>query len=305
MLNERAFRSVATLLGEDQQKRLSLLKRLSEEEWLAIIADANDSFVCPTLYAEAARRNWIHLVPHDVRSYLAELHQLNAIRNERIREQLFECLECLNANMIVPLLLKGAASFAEAQDLGARILRDIDLLVREEDRERALHALAGLGYRAWTLQPAGKHAVGVFDRAGDPAALDIHHEIIAEPHLIPAASFWRACEGVDFGRARAFVPTRAHRLLHIVMHEMVHNEAYIFGSVSLRGLHDFNRLMSEMPSNEWPAIRRHLAERRAIPLFAAMSYANERLLGSKQPHISTRGLAPRVFYARFTLVRRG
>ena len=301
----RAFRSVATLLGVDQQKRLSLLNSLAEEQWLAIIAEANNSFLGPTLYAEATRRQWIHLVPDDVRNYLAELHRLNVARNECIREQLLECLECFNANMIVPLLLKGAASLPDAQDLGARIIRDIDLLVREEDRERALQALTGLGYRIWTLEPAGKHAVGAFARPGDPAALDIHHEIIAESHLVPAASFWRACGRVDFGRAQAFVPTRAHRLLHIVMHEMVHNDAYICGSVSLRALHDFNCLMPEVPDNEWPAIDRHLTESRAISPFAAMAYANERLLGSRQPPIPIRGLAPRMFYARSALRRYG
>jgi hypothetical protein len=298
------FRVVATLLGKNQEKRLALLESLTDEQWLAAIAEANEHLVGPTLYAEALERQWLHLVPGDVQRYLAEQHRPNVIRNRRIREQLVECLECLNAASIVPLLLKGAAAAPNAQDLGARIVGDIDLLIPKDELERAAHELRGLGYRPWTLERTGRHAFGVLERPGDPAALDLHREIMEPPHLLPASSFWSDCTRVQFGRGQAFVPSRRQQLLHVAMHEMVHHGAYSRGFVGLRALHDFSRAASDLPDG-WPALWDDLARRSAIAPFTAMAYVAERLLETPLPAIVRRGAAPRVFHLRAALRRAG
>lgn len=300
----QAFRAVATLLGANDRKRLALLNSLTEERWLATIAAANDHLVGPTLYAEAAERQWLHLMPDDVRHCLGEQHRLNVARNRRIREQLVECLECLNAAGLVPLLLKGAASMPDARDPGARVMRDIDLLIPKEDAERAAHALNRLGYRAWTLEFAGQHAFGILSRPGDPAALDLHIETMELSHVLPASSVWNDCRRVQIGRGHAFVPSRRHRFLHMVMHAMVHDEAYIRGFVGLRALHDFDRAASDL-SDEWPDVRRDLARRGAIPPFNAMAFASMRLLGTRLPPMGIGRAASRIFYARAALRRHG
>jgi hypothetical protein len=296
----RAFRTVASLLGEDQRKRLAALRSLTTPEWPAVIAAANDHLLGPTLYAEAAKKHWIQLLPEDVRDYLALQYRFNASRNGRIRSQLIECISCLNAAGIPCLLLKGAPSLTEGQDLGARIIRDVDLLIPRRYLKQAARELIGLGYHRWTGRPSGRHAFGVLARDGEPAALDLHMEIIEQRHLAPTEAFWGNCRRTEFAGVHAFVPSPERQLLHVAMHEMVHNEGYIFGCICLRALHDFSRIASQLPGECWPALHEDLTRRKAIVPFAAMAYAAERLLGC---HLwaPAAGLASRVFYIRAAL----
>ena len=294
--------TLGALLGH-RPPGAEIIRRIDDRQWLSVLTAANRYHLGPALYAEAKRGGWLARLPADVGEYLADLHALNAMRNARIREQLIECLHALNGRSITPLLLKGAVSLFAGET--ARILHDIDLAMRREDLDTGMLEISRLGYRLWTRRPSGRHCAGVYVRAGDPAALDIHVRIIERNHLLPSEEVWSTAEPVAAGGVSALVPSAESRVLHVILHAMVHDQAYMQGTLPIRAIYDLQRLTVESSQVDWKSIRERLRSRRALCVLDAIGFAGERLFGLRLAGAPAGRHAARLFYFRGMLRHRG
>lgn len=104
-------------------------------------------------------------------------------------EQIREICNLLAANNIYPVLLKGAGNLMDDlyQDIGERIMGDIDILVKEEDYHRAAEIAMNFGYQVTESEyfyddvDILKH----YPRLGHPeryAALEIHRLPVEEKY---------------------------------------------------------------------------------------------------------------------------
>ena len=124
--------------------------------WDEIIELANKSFTIPSLAAAMGKLEKKVEIPEDVRTYLAAVHDRNTQRNSRLLHQLKEAVTCLNGADIKPVVMKGAAILLmqEQDEIGTRILTDLDILVRPADMPGAIEALRRIGYEVRLLAAA-------------------------------------------------------------------------------------------------------------------------------------------------------
>ncbi len=280
----RALHIVCEALRPDRSSGRSSLTGINEKAWQAAIALANDHFVTPMLYPALAQSQRLTELPVDVRDYLELLHGANAARNRRLRQQALELFDALSAAGVRTMLLKGGVSLfldSAAGQLG-RMIRDLDLLVPREAADKALAVLDGLGYGVIDRYPPGHNAFGELARAGDPAAVDLHFELIDVPHVLPAVDVWRRAGAATVQRTSFFVPSPTDRVLHNVLHAQIHHLAnYYLGTIELRQLHDLAALARRRGRDiDWTFIADHLERHRLQAPLYAYAFAAHRLLGS-------------------------
>ena len=125
------------------------LSLLSPESLNYLVGRSNQSMVSGSLWARLHTEEFADALNLDVREYLESFHELNRKRNTKFLNVLLETIGALNRVEIVPMPIKGAAHLLSElyADRGERYLSDLDLLIPEEEMDRAVAAIQALGYR--------------------------------------------------------------------------------------------------------------------------------------------------------------
>jgi hypothetical protein len=262
--------------------------RLSDEAWSEVLRLANLHLLGPALH----RR--MRVLPEGyaadgVTDYLAMLATANRKRNRALRRQGLELIETLNREGIEPLILKGGIFLFEPPcpllGRGGRMMRDIDLLVRPAEQEKALSVLEGLGYRAIARYPEGHHALGDFARQGDAGAIDLHTELVDPAYVIPARSVRWGAIPLHATGLRAWLPNPTDRLLHHIIHAQVHYLGdFHRAEIRLNQLFEFAALARRYGGAvDWPEIESRLGRFQLSDALHSYLITAERLFGLNWP----------------------
>ena len=216
------------------------------------------------------------LVPPDrpgrpgVQDLLARQLASHAQRRVVMARHLMEMVAVFNALGIRPILLKGARSLWEQQPAW-RYLRDIDLLVSDDEAAAAQQALIRIGYGpdpALPVRPDRHHLEPLY-REGFPGWIEIHRSggnRYAE-RLLPTSELFADSTVVsDDGLSVGLLSPVTH-LLHALVHHHVGHSGDARGTLSLKGLYEFAWAFHQLTDEQRPA----LAQRVAVhPRLAAM-----------------------------------
>ena len=139
-------------------------------DWNYTLESAKRLGTAPLLYRHLQTEELSPLVPKEVLKSLHKDYERQAMKNLRLYAQLTEILKAMNAQNIPVILLKG--SFLAKwvyEDIALRPMSDMDILVREGDKDTAKQALLDLGY----------HQEKTFNS-------DIHEEVLTpQRHMAP------------------------------------------------------------------------------------------------------------------------
>ena len=214
--------------------------------WPVVLIFANRGWLVPAIQIGLARSGALADVPVEVRKYLSFLHRQNHERNRRLRAQLIEATRALNAAGIEPILLKGAIHLftTTEEDLGARMISDLDLHVDPVERDRATAVLMGLNYR---LLDNGTELA----RSCDVGVIELHDRPNprSAPYLCDDLS--RFCCRFERSGAIVHIPSASARALHLIVHDMIKEADHWSFRIDLRHLHDLAGLASSDEGIDW------------------------------------------------------
>lgn len=188
------------------------------------------------------------LVPPDVpgrssaQQTLRRQLAVHAERREVMAHHLREMVAELNQQGIRPVLLKGARSLWEKQP-SWRYLRDVDLLIRDENAASAQEALQRLGYGPdpdLAKRPDRHHLEPLYKK-GFPGWVEIHRRggnRYAE-RLMPTSELFATSSFVEQDALFVGLLDPVTHLLHGVIHHHVGHSADARGTLSLKGLYEF------------------------------------------------------------------
>ena len=276
-----------------------------DRDWTSILALANAHLLTPALWSVLAASRHAATVPAEVRDYLQALHALNGERNAAIRRQSVELVGALNASGIIPVLLKGALTLFDGpyDDPAVRMMRDIDLLVPAASRRAAIAVLERLRYRLARGYGETHHAFGDFAREGDPAAVDLHTELVDPHYMLPAAEVWQRGTHLRLDGVALIAPSPTDRVLHNFLHAEIHHLGHYYrGEMQIAQLYELTRLARSFAAAiDWPFIERRLETHRLATSLQAYLLAAQRLFGLDWPISSSPGLPSRLHYVRCRL----
>lgn len=265
-------------------------------DWMRMIDLANRTLTTPALMEVVDRHP--DVVPQDAAQYVREIFQRNLVRNRRLASQLSEAICTLNTQGIAPVLMKGSAFLMQAcgDDLGRRLISDLDIIVSPDESRGALKCLVEAGYRIHHEMPDGAqrwHAdlrrpndVGMIDLQEEPPGPAFFYRSSGNPK--------QYCRFNVSGEASAYTPDPAFHALLLVIHDQFQDFDYWTGRIDLRHLLDLRDLARSRDGIDW-ALLASLAPgklaRNALETQLVMLHA---LLGIDVPLRMRDRLAPRL-----------
>jgi hypothetical protein len=118
-----------------------------ELSWPRFLAET-DEILKPYLHHACGTEAFRTLVPSEVQHALTDAHRSAAVRNLRWASEVRRIVEAFGSVQVPLILVKGAALQRTVYaDPSTRHLRDVDLVVRREDIDRAARLIAALGFR--------------------------------------------------------------------------------------------------------------------------------------------------------------
>jgi len=233
-------------LSDPQREMFHQLAQKGALDWTTFIVMASESLVAQLVLAAARTNGLADLLPADVVDYLDGMTILNRQRNRRIQSDINEVAAVFARIGVAPVLLKGAAHLMSGlyDDIGGRVMLDIDLLVPHESLQNCADALKQEGFRILADNgfPAHHHYPPL-GRSGDIASIELHVEALDAPHsrLLPSDEIFATSAPLR-DDSRLALPSFQSRLILAVAHAQLSNHAYLYGELGLRDLIDFAQL---------------------------------------------------------------
>lgn len=290
----RAFLVLARALrvdaddGEDVQFAAEL--QSGDLDWSCLLRLADREYATTTLAAALLRRRLLERLPDPVRGALQRRHVMGAAVNQRIRRQAEEAIAILNAAGCTPMVLKGGLHLFEApaEEIGARVLRDLDLVVPADRLDDCVDALRRSGY-----VPEGEHEDWTYHYR------PLHHPghlVPIELHVLPGEQRRFMSPEEAWGEAvplpvadlsmAALCPT--HRIAHNVFHSEVQDAGFALGEVWLRQLHDLAVVCRRYEGAiDWPALSTRMRQHGLERAFRARMHLASELLGAPSAGLAT------------------
>ena len=279
---------LSSCLAENAERGL-LAKRVASADWEAVVPIAARHLLLPALWKALSRKGLTSELEPSVREFLNEIYGLNASRNDRLKSQAVEIVDTLSHAGIASVLLKGAAFLFESapEDLGERMMLDLDLLVPEHKLLESISVLNNLGYEAIGDQKLAHHHPPLF-RQGKVATVEVHWHICEDATLLPTEQVFSEARMLDEGRSRVRIPSPTHRIIHNLFHAAVQDGEFVGGVISLKALYDLVRIAEAHPTLiDWETIDRLMRSHGFGRELEAHIYMANRLFGWRNPSCIT------------------
>ena len=156
-------------------------------DWDEVVRISTKHYVFPALYCNLKRASLLRYLPEDLVIHMENITKLNRERNKQIINQAKELNNLLLENNITPVFIKGTGNILEGlyEDIGERMIGDIDFIFSKEEYPYAIELLIKNGYSSIYKTeyhfPEFKHYPRLV-KEGQIAAVEIHKEIISEKY---------------------------------------------------------------------------------------------------------------------------
>jgi len=273
-------------------------------DWAAVAATAENYRLTPALW-EAVRG--VGGLEEDVAERLRTEYAANVVATSRASTQLRECIGAFNRLGIEPVVIKGAVGLLEGRTPApARVMADLDLLVRNGEIDRACVALRQLGYSVQPSPGVAAMFTCAATRPGLAAPVDLHRAlgVGASARALPVSVILRRTSGRQVDGLAYRVMEAADQLAHAVVHSEFNDKAHRTGSIALRQLHNFAVLYQQIGhSDAWPTAVSRLDCREMRKLVMGHAALERYLFGLALP-VPEPTLAARAHLARWHSNRR-
>lgn len=187
-----------------------------EADWNDVVQAASVHLVLPTLYCALRDKDMLAQVPEDFGAALEGFHDLNALRNARLRQQMQDLSSLMNGIGVTPVWLKGASNLLRPDWQGSpRIMFDLDFWVPDAGAHAAvLDCLGRAGYaipdQFRGASDAGHHHFLPRACPDSAAHIELHKNLVSvgtQPLLRDQDALarveWLAWNGKQIGRLAA------------------------------------------------------------------------------------------------------
>ncbi|MDA9247448.1 nucleotidyltransferase family protein [Flavobacteriaceae bacterium] len=177
-------KSLTISLEEKNRDEIELMLKTTDIDWYAVVKVSTAHYVFPAMYCNLKRVDFLKYLPADLVDYMKHITNLNRDRNQQIIGQAQELNSLLLANNIIPIFLKGTGNLLAGiyDDIGERMVGDIDFIFSKEDYPKAITVLREFGYseveKKEYYPPDEKKHYRRLQKENNIAAIEIHSELL-------------------------------------------------------------------------------------------------------------------------------
>ena len=246
-----------------EDNRESLRKQFQEKEiaWENVVKVSSQHLVTPALYWALSKKGLLDALPDDgLVHYLGIILALNRDRNQKILAQLHDIAMQLNQVDIEPLLMKGVASLITGiyEEVGIRMMTDIDLLVPYDKLMTSVAALENIGYKPLAGYRYAKyhHQYIPLVCEGTAASVELHPRIVRiGTQILPTEEVWHDAQPLLFRDTHVRLPSPPHRIQHNIIHTYMMDSNYSMATINLMQLYEFAMLRQSLEEQvDWQKV---------------------------------------------------
>ena len=171
-------------LEEKNRDEIEIILKTTDVDWDAVVKVSTAHYVFPAIYCNFKRVDFLKYLPADLVGYMKHITDLNRDRNRQIIQQAKDLNSLLLANNIRPIFLKGTGNLLAGiyDDIGERMVGDIDFIFSKEDYPKAITVLREFGYsevkkKNYYSPNEGKHYRRL-QKETNIAAIEIHSKLL-------------------------------------------------------------------------------------------------------------------------------
>jgi len=249
------FIATCLTISLEEINRQSIEKQLQSDtiDWDAVVKVSTAHYVFPALYCNLNRSGFLQYLPQELVSYMEHITNLNRERNQQIITQAKDLNTLLLANNITPIFLKGTGNLLADlyEDIGERMVGDIDFIFSKEDYPKAITVLrdnrySDVGKYEYHF-PAQKHYRRL-QKENNIAAVEIHQEILLEKYANEFNySFVEKDSQVING---VTVLSYANKLNLSIIANQINDSGYYYKTMTLRNAYDVFLLSKKTNAKE-------------------------------------------------------
>lgn len=205
-----------------------------------IIVVASNHLMIPALYMRLKKNGLLNLCDKEFTDYIKYIYNLNKSRNKDLLEELKELSMIYVKNKIDHVFLKGSAYLANEifEDIGERMIGDIDVLVAKSDYNKSIKLSKEFGYTTNTTfifdskhYPRMTHPKKLF-------ALEIHNKLLKENNkLLNPESFLNKKVKLE---SDIYIPNKNDKILHTIYNHQINDFGNLNATISYRALYDIS-----------------------------------------------------------------
>lgn len=218
----------------------------SNFDWDNLVVEGSRHLMLPALYCSLKTKKLLHCPPEELVSYLDDLSAINRNRNKAIIKQIKALSQVLNSHNIQHVFLKGAAVLMTElyDDPGARMIGDIDILVDEQDLDRAFQLLMRNGYVAAETTFGSDYVehkhLPKLKTDKYIAAVELHRKLFDNHTFEPLSSSNILEQKMVMNDIT--VPPKAQLLAHCILNQQINDNAYKLRSIHFRTAYEVHLL---------------------------------------------------------------
>ncbi len=238
-------------LKVNESHKDTLLKKMvsKEVQWERVVQLASSHLVLPLLYIRFRDAQLLTQLPGDLQEYLKEIYQLNKTRNTVALKEIKALNEIFHKHGVQVIYLKGAAHLLKGmyEDIGERMIGDIDLLVEPSKMEFTANILMESGFT-----PLAKYQASLFTltkhypRLVHPSrdmAVEIHKDVIQ--NIRDRKLVFKDYDKEKIGLDNFFIPSTKHLIIHNILNTQINDLGWLLSSINLRQQYDLLLLSEE------------------------------------------------------------
>ena len=206
----------------------------------------------PAFYYCCKKKNLLVYLPEDLSSYLSEIYNINKERNKKLLVEMKIISKFLDNSGINHLFLKGASLIYQKiyEDLGERMIGDIDILIKRSDRKDVIKLLNLNNYKSSFIYKSWKANVDPnFINNNKLFAIDLHSGLLPFNYSYLMDDKMILNENKE--TANKFLETK-DEILYTIYNYSVSDYAYLRANYSYRKLYDIKKLTKNFKFKEFP-----------------------------------------------------
>jgi hypothetical protein len=211
-------------------------------DWEQFVFVASDYLVLTTCYCRMRQKDLLKYIPNDLELYLEEITSINRNRNITLLKEITRLANILNDHNISYAFLKGSAFLINNyyDDIGERMLGDIDILVDENHIEKAYKLLLENNYRGTEQGISAKY----FDHKHLPKLQsDIHLAAVELHKKVTEKSYYDLLDSDTILENKVikngmYIPCKKHLVLQTILNFQANDSGYLYSRISLKSIYD-------------------------------------------------------------------
>ena len=213
----------------------------NQVDWEKVVQLSTKHYVFPALFCNYKKKKILEFLPQDLVAYMEHITELNRARNRQILSQAGALNQVLSDAGIQGVFLKGTGFLLQDfyDDIGERMVGDIDLLVAPESYEKTIDALRSAGYREIEIKqnrfPQFKH----YDRMikdDEIAAVEVHKAMVLED--FHKEFNWDIVKSDFMVRKPYLFLSYNHQLVLTILAKQINDFGRFYSDISLRNAYD-------------------------------------------------------------------